>query len=69
MPDTPPPPPPPLSELIDSLVGHMDESLRSRCAIIGGQALSFWAYHYLIDELTGEEFTPDTISMFSTEFP
>ena len=35
----------------------MDEALRSRCAIIGGQALSFWAYHYLIDELTGEEFT------------
>lgn len=47
---------PDLEQLLKDLIQALDADTQSRIAIIGGQALSIWAYHYLLDELTGEEF-------------
>lgn len=47
--------PPDLEQLLKDLIQALDAETQARIAIIGGQALSIWASHYLLDELTGEE--------------
>jgi hypothetical protein len=46
---------PSLEQLLKELLRALDPATRAHLAIIGGQALSLWAYRYLLDELTGEE--------------
>ncbi len=44
-----------LPKLLRDLFLRLDQETRDQITIIGGQALSIWAYHYLIDEISGEE--------------
>jgi len=46
---------PDLEELLRGLFLRLDQHTQNEIIIIGGQALSIWAYHYLFDEITGEE--------------
>lgn len=46
---------PDLEKLLKDLYGALDADTQSQIAVIGGQALSIWANHYLLDELTGSE--------------
>ncbi len=44
-----------LEKFLRDLFLRLDQHTQDEIVIIGGQALSIWAYHYLFDEITGEE--------------
>ena len=45
-----------MDTLLRELIQALDPETRNSIALVGGQALSIWGLHYLINELTGEEF-------------
>ena len=48
---------PDVNTLLKDRYQALDPETRSRIALVGGQALWVWGIHYLLDEMTGKEYT------------
>lgn len=58
---------PDVHTLTENLLSQLDRDTLGKIVIVGGQALSLWAFHYLLEEMTAHEqgnITSDDLDFF-----